>query len=275
MALVAHVALVALLPGRAVHRSVRPCYPRAATLCATDSMASQIGAWIRSDDMQAALSAQDAEDSEEWETEDWDEIPVNVVQVVVEASESAAAAPAAVPRRAVAPPTSPGRATDGDAPVGSIEQGLGSQIEAWVRSDGMQAALSAQPARRDDNDDAGWGEAEDWDDISVDEIDLGSGRDPPGDARGPASASGGGAPPAVPLAVPGRTAPAHARPLAEADEAPFVARALREVRALAPEILLPPLPPPSPSHRLTSFTPNLLQLILGARPRCGRGAAAL
>ena len=133
-------SLLTLLPGRVVHRTAT--HPRAATICATDSMASQIGAWIKSDDMQAALSDAveepeewEAEDSEEWEIEDWDDIPVDVVQVVVEASKAAGAAPAA-------------------------------------------------------------------------------------------------AAPAVPLAVPGRTAPAHARPLAEADEAPFVARALREARCL-------------------------------------------
>ena len=126
---------LALLPGRVVLRAAT--LPRAATLSATDSMASQIGAWIKSDDVQAALSKVageskewEMEDSEEWETEDWDDIPIDMVQSVVESSKAAGAAPATVP-----------------------------------------------------------------------------------------------------MAVPGRTAPAHARPLADADEAPFVARALREARA--------------------------------------------
>lgn len=126
---------LALLPGRVVLRAAT--LPRAATISATDSMASQIGAWIKSDDVQAALSKaaaeskeRETEDSEEWETEDWDDIPIDMV---VESSKAAGAAPATAP--------------------------------------------------------------------------------------------------AVPMAVPGRTAPAHARPLADADEAPFVARALREARA--------------------------------------------
>ena len=118
---------LALLPGRVVLRAAT--LPRAATISATDSMASQIGAWIKSDDVQAALSKA----SEEWETEDWDDIPIDTVQMVVESSKAAGAAPATAP--------------------------------------------------------------------------------------------------AVPMAVPGRTSPAHARPLADADEAPFVARALREARA--------------------------------------------
>ena len=129
---------LALLPGRVVLRAAT--LPRAATISATDSMASQIGAWIKSDDVQAALSKAAAEskeweteDSEEWETEDWDDIPIDTVQMVVESSKAAGAAPATAP--------------------------------------------------------------------------------------------------AVPMAVPGRTSPAHARPLADADEAPFVARALREARA--------------------------------------------
>ena len=131
--------LTLVLPGRVVHRTATP--PRAVTICATDSsMASQIGAWIKSDDVQAALSKAAAEskeweteDSEEWEAEDWDDIPIDTVQMVVESSKAAGAAPATAP--------------------------------------------------------------------------------------------------AVPMAVPGRTSPAHARPLADADEAPFVARALREARA--------------------------------------------
>lgn len=129
---------LALLPGRVVLRAAT--LPRAATISATDSMASQIGAWIKSDDVQAAISKAAAEskeweteDSEEWETEDWDDIPIDTVQMVVESSKAAGAAPATAP--------------------------------------------------------------------------------------------------AVPMAVPGRTSPAHARPLADADEAPFVARALREARA--------------------------------------------
>ena len=89
--------LTLVLPGRVVHRTATP--PRAVTICATDSsMASQIGAWIKSDVMQAALSDAveeskewETEDSEEWETEDWDDIPVDVVQVVVEASKAAGA----------------------------------------------------------------------------------------------------------------------------------------------------------------------------------------
>ena len=125
---------LALLPGRVVLRAAT--LPRAATLSATDSMASQIGAWIKSDDVQAALSEAgeskewEMEDSEEWETEDWDDVPIDTVQSVEESSKAAGAAPATAP-----------------------------------------------------------------------------------------------------MAVPGRTAPAHARPLADADEAPFVARALREARA--------------------------------------------
>ena len=129
---------LALLPGRVVLRAA--ILPRAATISATDSMASQIGAWIKSDDVQAALSKAAAEpkeweteDAEEWETEDWEDIPIDTVHMVVESSKAAGAAPATAP--------------------------------------------------------------------------------------------------AVPMAVPGRTSPAHARPLADADEAPFVARALREARA--------------------------------------------
>ena len=134
---------LALLPGRVVLRAAT--LPRAATISATDSMASQIGAWIKSDDVQAALSKAAAEskewetedseewETEEWETENWDDIPIDTVQMVVESSKAAGAAPATAP--------------------------------------------------------------------------------------------------AVPMAVPGRTSPAHARPLADADEAPFVARALREARA--------------------------------------------
>ena len=102
-------SLLTLLPGRVVHRTATP--RRAATICATDSMASQIGAWIKSDDMQAALSDAveeskdwETEDSEEWQTEDWDDIPVDVMQVVVEASKAAGAAPAAAPAVPLAVP---------------------------------------------------------------------------------------------------------------------------------------------------------------------------
>jgi hypothetical protein len=105
--------LTLVLPGRVVHRTATP--PRAVTICATDSsMASQIGAWIKSDVMQAALSDAveeskewENEDSEEWETEDWDDIPVDVVQVVVEASKAAGAAPTTAP--AAVPLAVPGR----------------------------------------------------------------------------------------------------------------------------------------------------------------------
>ena len=67
-------------------------------------------------------------------------------------------------------------------------------------------------------------ETEDWDDIPIDTVQM----------VVESSKAAGAAPAtalAVPMAVPGRTSPAHARPLADAAEAPFVARALREVRA--------------------------------------------